>query len=168
MKCKVSPAWALSKKAQEEIIGFAIIIVIVAVIALIFLGISLNKPQEDFVESYEAESFLQVMLSYTSDCSSSRTDNMQIRELIGSCADNNVCVDGRQSCEVLEQTIKGILDKTWPVGENRPNAGYKMTIIEDNEEILKIEKGNKTSSYKGSSGLEGFDIEFVVYSQTRA
>ena len=56
------------KKAQEEMVGFALIIILVAVILLIFLGFSLRDQEKETIESYEVESFIQSFLQYTSDC----------------------------------------------------------------------------------------------------
>ena len=46
-----------SKKAQEEMIGFVLIIVLVAVIALVFLAISIRKPAE-IRDKKEIQNFL--------------------------------------------------------------------------------------------------------------
>ena len=44
------------KLGQEEMIGFVLIIILVAIIILVFLSFSLKKPVKDNVESYEVES----------------------------------------------------------------------------------------------------------------
>ena len=56
MKKKAQEPNSMSfKKAQEEIVGFSMIIVIVAVILLIFLSFSLKSPPKSEVESFEVE-----------------------------------------------------------------------------------------------------------------
>ena len=59
---------ALPKRAQEEMVGFALIVIIVSVILVIFLGFSLRDQGKENVESYEVESFIQSFLQYTSEC----------------------------------------------------------------------------------------------------
>ena len=56
------------KKGQEEMVGFALILILVAIIVLVFIGFSIRSPEKESVESYEVESFLQSMLQYTTEC----------------------------------------------------------------------------------------------------
>ena len=56
----------LNKKAQEEMVGFVLIVVIVAIIVVIFLGISLRNSEGDIGdESEKIGSFINA-LSQTS------------------------------------------------------------------------------------------------------
>jgi hypothetical protein len=57
-----------NKKAQNEIVGFAIILVVVSVALIMFLVISAKKPSDDFIENYEVEAFIQSFLEYTTTC----------------------------------------------------------------------------------------------------
>jgi len=57
-----------NKKAQEEMVGFALIIIVVAVILLVFLSIGLRKDGREDVESYEVASFIQSLLQYHTSC----------------------------------------------------------------------------------------------------
>ncbi|MBU4116158.1 MAG: hypothetical protein KKG94_00235, partial [Nanoarchaeota archaeon] len=75
------------KRSQEEIVGFALIIIIVAVILLIFLGFYLRAPQKEIIESYEIESFIQSFLQYTSDCESN-LEFLPVKNLIFACYEN--------------------------------------------------------------------------------
>ena len=47
----------MNKKAQEEMIGFALIIIIVMVVMMVFLSLGKGNVKED-IENYEAENFL--------------------------------------------------------------------------------------------------------------
>jgi len=137
------------RKAQEEMIGFALIIIVVAVIILVFIGFSLKSPQKEAVESYEINSFIQSFLQQTSDC----RDNLEylsIQKLIFDCNDGEICLDGRNTCEVLDSTLRGITEESWKIEES-PIKGYNLEIISNGVETLVIEKGNITSNFKGSS-----------------
>ena len=157
------------KHGQEEIVGFAMIIIIVAVIVLILLGIALNKPQTNAVESYEIESFIQASLQHTTDCSSDfELSYADVNSLITECDNEQVCSDERPACEVLETTLKDILESSWKTGQDRPVKGYVMNITSDNMEILSLGSGNVTSNYKGSVqdlSRRGslYSIEFRAY-----
>lgn len=165
----------INKKAQEEMVGFALIMIIVAVILVIFLSFSLRKSQRDLVESYEVDSFLQAALQYTTDCED-YLEHLSLRELIFSCNSNEKCLDGRNACEVLNSTWYTLLDSSWPVGENRPVKGFEFNIHSyssrgeeaEGQEIISFNKGNITANSKGA--LQDFsksgnliEIIFITY-----
>ena len=154
------------KRSQEEMIGFALIIILVSVILLAFLGFSLSKPPRDPIDNYEVENFIQAFLQYTTDCEDS--DYLSVQDLIFECDDGSLCSDGRSSCEVLNNTMKDILIETWLVGEDRPNKGYELKIDTSKGGILKIKEGNFTGNYKGASQIfsrkrTDFNIVFRAY-----
>ncbi|MEJ2267687.1 MAG: hypothetical protein P8X70_01275 [Nanoarchaeota archaeon] len=154
----------IKEKGQEEMVGFALIMIIVAIILLIFLSFSLGKSDNEPVESYEVESFIQAFLQYTTDC----RDNLEyvsIQKLIFDCEDGRECLDGRPACKVLNSTLKNILDESWATGEKSPVKGYKLEILSQKEPVIIIKKGNETKNSKG--GLEilpqDIDIYFTAY-----
>jgi len=135
-------------RAQEEMVGFALIIIIVSVILLVFLGFMLRKPQTELVESYEVNSFLQSMLQYTTDC----RDNLEycsVQKLIFDCNNNEMCLDGRNTCDVLNSTLSGIVEESWKI-QDRPVKGYELKILVNEGEMLVLKQGNVTRNYKGS------------------
>ena len=157
----------IKKKAQGEMVGFALIMIIVAIILLVLLSISLRRPQQENVESYEVDSFIQAFLQYTSDCRNER-EYLDIQELIIDCDNGRMCVDDRDTCEVLSSTMEEIIEESWKVGEDRPVLGYELKILSGEREILSLDKGNKTQNYKGSVqslGKRGneFDVSFTAY-----
>lgn len=139
-----------NKTGQEEFVGFGLIIIVVAVVLLIFVSFALrNNSGNEPIESYEVESFVQTMLQYTTDCE----DNLEfltIQDLIFDCRNREKCLDGRDTCKVLEEKIKGIVEAGWSVEEGSLAKGYELVILEEGEEMLKIEEGNSTRNYKGS------------------
>ena len=154
----------MKKRAQEEIVGFALILIIVAVILLVFLGISLNKPKTTNTNSYEVESFMQSCLQYTTDCEIDY-EYADIQRLIFACNNNQKCMDNRDSCDVLKKDLKEITEESWPVGENSVSKGYELNISAENTEILNLKKGNSTQEYKGTVQElpDSIEILFRVY-----
>jgi len=159
----------LNKRAQEEMVGFAMIIIIVAVIMLILLGIALNKPKTNALQSYEVESFVSASLQHTTGCSTDtgRSYN-DVANLITECDFEQVCTDGRTACDVLSSELGDILEGSWRPGQDSPIKGYVFNITADDNNILSLSKGNETSNYK--AGLQplqkkgtAYDIEFRVY-----
>jgi hypothetical protein len=156
----------MKKKAQSEMVGFALIIIVVSVILLIFLSISFKKPNDDLIESFEVEAFIQSTLSYTTDCAVNYVPNYyNIQRLISACNNNLPCIDGKNSCEVLNSSLSGIIENGWKVGTNWPTKGYLLNITVEGEELIGFEKGNITNVNRGTLQVldGGIDIIFMVY-----
>jgi len=140
-----------NKKAQEEMVGFVMIIIIVAVILLIFLGISLRSPNKDHADSYKANSFVQAYLQYTTTCSVREPEYLSIQDLISECIKGETCSNQEKACDILNETSEKILTKSWIVEQGSLIQGYNLRIISNEEEILVIEKGNSTNNYQSGS-----------------
>lgn len=137
----------MNKKAQQEIVGFVVIVIIVCVIGLIFLSLMIGRGEPESQSSVEASDLLKSSIYYTSECKINfEYENMQ--ELIKSCYKTEKCSGGKTACDYLNLTFIKIIDESMSIGENFPNKAYKLYIyykdmeeINPNEEILKIEKG---------------------------
>jgi competence protein ComGC len=138
-----------NKKGQEEIVGFIVIVVIISVILLVLLSFMIKDKDSPVSESYEIESFIQAMLQYTTECES-YTEHLSLQKLITYCGDKTNCVNGIESCKLLNETVKGIIDSSWIVNEQSAVIGYELLISSEEDELISIQKGNKTANYKGS------------------
>lgn len=160
----------INKKAQEEIIGFALILVIVGIILLILVGFYINNNSNESIESYETESFLQAFLQYTSDCrDQNNLEYITIQKLIMSCEEDDLCLDGKNTCSVLNSTSKEIIETSWGVEEGNNIKGYVLGIKSETKEILSLQDGNVTGNYKGavvefSKRGNSIILDFEVYS----
>jgi hypothetical protein len=139
-----------SKRAQEEMVGFAVIIVLVAVIILIFLGFSMRNSSSESVESYEVESFLESILQYTTECED-YLEYLDIKQLISACENSGSCQNGLDPCEVLEDSLVEISSEAWPYGEDRPIKGYLFNVTVEGQELVGIFQGNETNNRKSST-----------------
>ncbi len=135
------------KKGQEEMIGFVLIIVLVAVIGLIFLAIQIRRPAE-MRASAEVRSFLESSLHFTTDCYIESHRPRDIRGLIRDCYNDEVCEDDRDACEVLNSTIVAIVESEFSLDNY---AGYKLEIYEDEDTMVSIEMGNESANRVGKS-----------------
>ena len=167
--CSVYPK-TLNTRAQAEMVGFALIIIVVSVVLLIMLGLALtNSTDREELESYEIDSFIQSFLYYKTDCEDN-FGKISIQELILDCDRDESCLDGRNSCQVLENKLEEIVAKSWNYGENRPEKGYALNITKGPEKILGISDGIKTENYKGSVQYLGtgddqsIAVKFKIYS----
>lgn len=160
---KVCPKTKLS---QEEMMGFVLIVILVAVILVIFVGFSLRTEQVENVESYEVESFIQSMLQHTTECRDN-FEHLNLNKLIFACIESESCIGGEDSCKVLSENLNGITREAWKI-ENRPLGGYELIILLGEEEIERLEAGNKTNNYKGaiqefSRSGESISVLFRAY-----
>jgi hypothetical protein len=143
-----------NNKAQHEIIGFVLIVLIVSVIGVIFLALTLGNPEPDRQTSLEVSNLLEASMLHTTSCTVSYIPNYQdIQNLVRDCyndqtGDSRSCLDGSDVCTALENEFKQILDDSLVVSEDSPNRGYKVEIYfspdsEDvsNDLILSFEEG---------------------------
>lgn len=158
----------IRKKGQEEMVGFVLIVIIVSVIMVVLLGFLLKSPEAEAVQSYEIGNFLSAALQYSSSCEN-YLGFLDVESLIVSCDEEETCLDGKNSCEVLNETLKDLIETGWIVGEESPVKGYELKVIIEEEERLILTKGNKTGDYKG--GFQDFprkgrnyEISFKAYS----
>jgi hypothetical protein len=149
-----------NRKAQEEIVGFVLIVIIVAVVFLIFLGLTLRKGSSEKIESTEIYQFLESSMRFTSDCTYTSSNNYyRIDQLFEECRAGNKCLDGEDSCEILENTLMNIFEYSWNIGPESLYKGYKFRsfyLVGQNntlQSILELEDGECLSSIKGSSYL---------------
>lgn len=179
MKNKMSERFLKNKKAQEEMIGFAVIIVVVSVVVLLFLYFSMSSESEN-PTGYKGDTFLQAVSGYTTYCQEyDRGEYLNVEDLIYSCVRNNTCSSKeegeKESCEVLESTLDDLINKSWPAGENWPTQGYEFSIIDEEQGgIYSFEKGTKENATKirgssqslpAKSGTEGIEIRFTTYEE---
>lgn len=161
-----------NKRGQEEMVGFALIIIIVSVVILFLLAFSLKSKDKENVESYELSSFLQSTLQYTTSCQVNGK-NLSVQNLIFECADGASCDGfegtlGESSCDRLNSDLSGILNGSWPAGPENPVKGYNFTISANEVELVSLAKGNVTSNYKGTvqslaRGSDSLRIMFKTY-----
>ncbi len=155
-----------NRRGQEEMVGFALIVIIVSIIILVFLGFFLGNSKGQSVESYQAESFVQSALQYSTQC----TDYygyISVSDLIFMCDSETSCRNGGDSCAILNSTLNGILNHSWNIAEGSPIKGYEFNINSSSKRIL-IKEGSTTKNSEGTSqvlpkGASSINVEFQVF-----
>ena len=139
-----------NRKGQEEMVGFALIVIIVSIILLVFLGFFLGNSNSKTVESFEAENFVISTLQYSTECQD-YYGYISVNDLIFMCNSKLTCQDGQDSCDVLNSTLNGILNQSWNVGGGSPIKGYVLNITSNSGVVVpSISKGNITKSSEGT------------------
>lgn len=151
-----------SQKAQHEIVGFVLIVVIVSIIGLIFLSLSLRKGEGVRQTSIEISNLLESAMYYTTDCAVSFIPQYKSgQDLVKACYRNEKCLDERMGCDALEENMRRIIDDSLNVCDDCVNKAYKLNIYYKdlevpNDEILVLENGvfsNCSSKFGGSHSI---------------
>ncbi len=148
----------LRKKGQEEMVGFVVIVVLVAIVSVVLLGISFReKTPSTGRDSSEIYQFLESMMGYTTDCALQyEPDYSELSELIAECNSNSaiICTNEENVCDKAETSIKEILSSSFKVGDDRPIKGYEFEAVYSNENdidaIFNISEGVCNGSFEGS------------------
>lgn len=118
-----------NKRAQEEIVGFVAIVVLVAVIALVLLSFSFRKGAEAN-ESVAVAQLLSSMNEYTTGCEvGNAVRGVALGRLYDACRTEGVCGDGRNACDVLNETSGDIIVNALRPAEDRPVKGYRLSAV---------------------------------------
>jgi|SRR3989344_2697776 len=151
-----------NKKSQSEIVGFAVIIVIVMVLGLMFLSFSIDRGGKVEKTSAEISDFLQSSMYHTTNCTTSYVpDYKNVQDLTKACYRNENCINlNKLACEILEEEYSKIVKDSFQVSEISINKAYKLNIYyEDSkldippEYIMNFTEGNfnNCSSEAGTS-----------------
>jgi len=108
----------MNKKSQLEVMGLAVIVILVSVGILLVIQYTAREPEDSTFQSYSETqldaNFLNALLRTTAhDC-----DNRQMPKLFQDCASNPgspeiFCRGGfTSSCEYLKETLEDILNNT--------------------------------------------------------
>ena len=114
-----------SKKAQMEIMGLAIIIILVALAMLFVVQFVILKPQPDIKKAFThkelAVNTVNTLLATTTECR-----DLSLSQLLKDCAEGGViqCTGGSLSCEYARSIIEEILTDTLDVW----NKDYYLTV----------------------------------------
>jgi hypothetical protein len=136
------------KKSQEEMVGFVLIIVLVAVIVLVFLAISIRK-NNGVQESRDVENFMHSSLLFTSPCQPRQGEVYDLRDLIVACYNNEKCLSGEEACKILNGTFIGLIENGFQVGEEAKYKAYEFRIYKENETIFYLSRGNFSANKLG-------------------
>ncbi len=134
------------KKAQTEIIGLAIIVILIIVgITFAIRFMATKEPVEykkEFTQTELATNMLNTFLETTSD----DCNGLSMTELLQACGQgSSISCDGKTSCTYAKDEAKKIFDRTLKIWNI--NYEFKAFYSEDNPKIVLGEActGNKKS-----------------------
>jgi len=138
-------------RAQHEIAGFILIVLIVSVIGIVFLTIAFSKDTQSH-NSVEVSNLLESSMYYTTGCAMNYIPNYrEMEDLIKECYKSGMseCYDGSDICHIVGTDLKKILDEGLDISERSVNKAYKLEIFYSSESeevpdehILGFSEGN--------------------------
>ncbi len=126
-----------NKRAQEEMIGFALIMVIVMIVVLIVLGFALTNNKGVEEKDFQLTSFVEASLQVTTDCKFN-DEFLTLREMVHQCSQKQKCdVSNKDICTELTKNFKDIINQSFNPGTESYVRGYtlqfkKVGEIEEN------------------------------------
>jgi len=152
----------MNKKGQEEMVGFVVIVLIIAIIFLVVLGIVFWQKNGSEVKSVDVLQFLESTLETTTSCALEfEPAYSSVGDLLISCYSepNKECKPSKENvCKELNKTLEEILDVSWKVGGNYSLKGYEFEAIHQERsgsgtKFLEFKKGECNGSYVGDEYL---------------
>ena len=122
----------INNNAQEEMTGFAMIIIIVSIVGLVILTFMLRKSSDSGFNNYEIQQFLDSTARIKSTCKLPLgSSNLRISDLIQECYSSsaNACESGEQTCASLQSAYQDIIGKSWNINPDSQYTGFKIDIF---------------------------------------
>ena len=138
-----------SKRGQQEIVGFVLIVVLVVVGLMVFLIISLRDSDEQ-EKSVEVGNMLDAIMKHTTECAVVyEPDYDSFEDLFKSCHEGDQCSNlGLSACDYLNESLAAVLDGMFAT-EAKVVAYQVDFLVKDDageDGILRILEGNCTGS----------------------
>jgi preprotein translocase subunit YajC len=152
---------SLAKKAQLEIMGLAVVVILISLIILFVIQFVILRPADDaqqqFAQEQLAANTVNAFVITTTSC-----QGLDVTELIQDCASfREVDCDGQTSCEFIKALASDITNETlksW--GKN-----YILTITSGQNQLLQVQNAacpaSKDSSLYPIPSKVGGDRIFV-------
>ena len=137
----------MKNKAQQEIVGFVLIVAIVMVALMVFLVISIRtQPIER--ESIEVENLLNAIMKKTTECAISFEPQYDdFEDLFKSCYNEDTCNNlQKYSCEYLQESLNETIRELLTTEATTNSFQLDFINREEGEEerIFRISEGNCT------------------------
>ena len=163
-----------TKKGQEEMVGFVVIVILVTVIGIVFIAIYARQTPTPYA-SRDASNFIHSALLQATICEEvvEHTDNL--KELIDACYLKKQCLNGKPACEVLTSTLKELFESGFNIDPEGKFKGYEIRITSGStSELLvmpQLKEGLTTSTiaeskvqFPSKSNAENLNVVVRVYS----
>lgn len=140
----------MSKKAQQEIAGFVLIVIIVVIALVVYMIIKASSPVE-IIKSVTADNMIESIMEVTTSCQIG-SKYSSIKSLLVECENNRRCSNGDSACDVLNNTLKKIFDNMLDIETiNAYELNYTSYVSNTSyDNIFIIRNGSCLGSVYGS------------------
>ncbi len=124
-KRKIRKAKKADKKAQQEIFGFVIIILLVIVIGVVIFAFSLQRSikKPTIIADVQVNNLLNSIMQYSTDCQLKK-----LSEVIVMCYNAQDCSQTETACNYAQKKINEILNASFPALGYGYFSGYNFTV----------------------------------------
>ena len=132
-----------NKKSQMEILGLAIVVVLILVATIFVVRFLLLKTPTEYRKGFISAELASNMLNTFLWTSAKDCSQLTMTEMLQDCAQGRsiVCDNGQDSCKFAESTAKKIFEGTL----EKWNVNYEFLAYTDiNQPLIKIGKPCKT------------------------
>jgi len=143
-----------NNKAQEEMVGFAVLIIIVAVVGVLFLSFMLGRHSSTEISSLSVQQFSEALVHATSECNLGAWPKLSsFSDVIDACynAPSALCDNGISACQYLNSSIIEITNTAWPISPDSPFVEASFSLL-FKDRISKEEKEFSSLQFKNCSG----------------
>lgn len=160
-----------NKRAQQEMVGFVLIVVLVVVGLMVFLVIS-SRTSDDVPKSVEVDNMLGALMKQTTECAIVyEPDYDTFEDLFKSCHQGRQCSNlDVSACDYLNESLTEILAGMFAT--EATIEAYRVDFYEKDDEggrqnLLRVSWGNCTGDVNSAlrsvvSGSESIVIEMRV------
>lgn len=152
-------------KAQQEMVGFVLIVVLVVVALMVFLVIAIRQDKT-IQDDTEVKSILDSIMKYTTECSINKNSNYEsVGDLFKSCYDNSKCVNlGIPSCDYLNETMIKIVDAL--LLSSATISAYQLDFLvkdDDGEQgIIRVFEGECNGTVAAAQKDNSYDQKHLI------
>ncbi len=133
----------MNSKAQQEMVGFVLIVIIVVIAMMIFLVFSLRES-DDPSNSLEVQNMLDSIFKMTTGCAPVfEPDYDDYEDLFKSCRAGGKCNNlKKDACDYLNESLSDVLESMMQTQANFNS--YSLDFFVKEEGILRLHGGNCT------------------------
>ncbi|MAG39501.1 hypothetical protein CMI41_00855 [Candidatus Pacearchaeota archaeon] len=159
------------KRGQQEIVGFALIVVLVVIGLMFFLLYSFRDSGNISENDLALGNLMSSVLYYTTDCSVGG-EKQTLLDLFSNCHDGVGCEnEDRTSCELLTEELEQVFPAVYKTESSVDGMTFDFYIddelgISGVQGFEKVVVGNCTSSYSRSfeQAIGSLDDVYVLIS----
>lgn len=152
----------IAKKGQEEMVGFAVLVILVAVVGVGLLALALRSGGQNEISSLHVQQFSESLIQSTSGCNIGTWPSLaSFSSIIDECYNFPLrqCSNGKTVCEYLNETLPALISSVWNINSESAfqGAGYTITfknrISGEEKEVASNSLGRCASNSLGGESI---------------